>query len=168
MPILRGQLLLEPLKLALGRPHDVLSLPGFQEVEDGRLLVSLTGVCRFTVRHEMPSHRKYRICTVDYVNFARDLVAGAGEEQVNREALVTALKAFLEMRNLKADWASVTRSSNEALVNSLSIMSPYGPEEKQALLEAVDLKTRADLLVALAEMEIAAAGRSGGSGSTLQ
>jgi Lon protease-like protein len=142
-------------------------ITGYQEVDDGRLLISLTGIARFSVRQEVPSHRPYRLCAVNYQPFAKDLVAGAGEELVDRDALVAALKAYLETRNLKADWAAVTRSSNETLVNSLSIMSPYGPEEKQALLEAADLRTRADVLIALAEMEIASAGR-GGSGTTLQ
>jgi Lon protease-like protein len=141
-------------------------ITAFQEVDDGRLLVSLTGVCRFTATHEIASHRKYRICAANYQKFKVDLVPGAGEELVDRESLVTALKAYLEIRNLKADWATVSRATNEQLVNSLSIMSPYGAEEKQALLEATDLKTRADVLVALAEMEIAAGGS--GPGTTLQ
>ena len=67
---------------------------------------------------------------------------------------------------MRADWAAVSKSSNEMLVNSLSIVAPYGSQEKQALLEAPDLKTRAETLVALAEMELAAG--AGGSGSTLQ
>ena len=142
-------------------------ITAFQEVDDGRLIVSLTGVCRFLVRNEVPNHRLYRLCAVDFTSFAKDLTPGAGEELVDRDGLIAALKAYLESRNLKADWAQVTRSSNEQLVNSLSIMSPYGAEEKQALLEAPDLKARADVLVALAEMEIAATGR-GGSGTTLQ
>ncbi|MFK9780908.1 hypothetical protein ACJEM9_24265, partial [Escherichia coli] len=88
------------------------------------------------------------------------------EDTVDRQALLKALKAYLEARNLRVDWGAVSRSSTESLVNSLSIVSPYGSEEKQALLEAGDLKTRADMLVALAEMELAAG--SGGTGSTLQ
>ena len=75
-------------------------------------------------------------------------------------------KTYLDAHNLKIDWGAVTRSSTESLVNSLSLVSPYGSEEKQALLEAADLKARADMLVALAEMELAAG--SGGTGSTLQ
>ena len=67
---------------------------------------------------------------------------------------------------MRADWGAVAKSSNEMLVNSLSIVAPYGSQEKQALLEAPDLKTRAETLVALAEMELAAG--TGGSGTTLQ
>ena len=82
------------------------------------------------------------------------------------QGLLKALKAYLEARDLKADWSAVSKSSNEMLINALAIASPFGSEEKQALLEAEDLKTRAEILVALAEMELAAS--AGGSGSTLQ
>ena len=75
------------------------------------------------------------------------------------------LKIYLDTNRLKADWNAIQRSPNELLINALSVMSPYGAEEKQALLEAADLKTRADVLIALAEMELAA---SSGSGGTLQ
>jgi Lon protease-like protein len=115
----------------------------------------------------VPLDKAYRICTVSYEKFAGDLVAGAGENDVDRQGLLKALKTYLDARNLKADWSAVSKSSNESLVNSLSLASPYGPEEKQALLEASSLKARAEMLVALAEMELAAAG-AGGSGTTLQ
>jgi Lon protease-like protein len=140
---------------------------GYQELDDGRLLITLTGIARFVLVDEVPLAKSYRICTVSFERFLGDFAAGAGEDAVDRQGLLRALKAYLEARNLKADWSAVSKSSNETLVNSLSIASPYGPEEKQALLEAPDLKSRAEMLVALAEMELAAAG-SGGSGSTLQ
>jgi uncharacterized protein len=143
-------------------------ITAFQELDDGRLIVSLAGLARFSVISEPPSDKPYRTCAVDYRRFSRDLVAESGADEVDRDALLVALKRFLEARSLKADWAAISKSGNETLVNALSIMSPFGPAEKQALLEAETLKTRAELLVALAEMEVAAAGRGGGSGSTLQ
>jgi Lon protease-like protein len=139
---------------------------GYQELDDGRLLITLTGIARFVLVDDVPLAKSYRICT-RLRALPYDFAAGAGEDTVDRQGLLRALKAYLEARNLKADWSAVSKSSNETLVNSLSIASPYGPEEKQALLEAPDLKSRAEMLVALAEMELAAAG-SGGSGSTLQ
>jgi uncharacterized protein len=140
----------------------------YQELDDGRLIVGLLGIIRFSVTTERSTAKPYRICAVDYAPYEGDLSAGQGADEVDRDKLLATLKKFLEARSLKADWPSIGRAANEQLVNSLSIMSPYGPEEKQALLEAADLKTRSELLVALAEMEIASAGRSGGSGSTLQ
>jgi uncharacterized protein len=140
----------------------------FQEQDDGRMIVSLAGVVRFRVASEAQVAKPYRMCHVAYSGFADDLTPDLGADAVDRDSLLAALKKFLEVRNLKADWKSISRSENETLVNSLAIMSPYGPEEKQALLEAADLKTRAEILVAFAEMEIASAGRGGSSGNTLQ
>jgi uncharacterized protein len=139
---------------------------GYQELDDGRLLITLTGIARFALVDEVPLEKPYRVCTVSYDKFLVDFVTDAGEDDVDRQGLLKALKAYLEARNLKADWSAVAKSSNEALINSLALASPFGSEEKQALLEAADLKTRAEILVALAEMELAAS--AGGSGSTLQ
>jgi Lon protease-like protein len=138
----------------------------YEEVPDGRLLVTLTGIARCTIVREVASAKPYRTCEVSYERYGSDFAAGAGEDAVDRQGLLRALKTYLEARKLRADWSAVSRSSNETLVNSLAIVSPYGPEEKQALLEAPDLKSRAEMLVALAEMELAAG--SGGAGSTLQ
>jgi hypothetical protein len=141
-------------------------LTAFQELDDDRMLITLTGITRCELLGEVPSGALYRTFKVRYQPFARDLVPGADEQSVDREALLNTLKAYLEARKLKADWGSIAKSGTETLVNALALMSPYGPEEKQALLEAKDTKTRAEILVALAEMELAATGTSGGS--TLQ
>jgi Lon protease-like protein len=141
-------------------------ITSYQELDDGRLLISLSGIARFEIVEEVELAKPYRICTVSYERFLADFTAGIGEDEVDRERLVEALKAYLQMRNLKADWAAIGKTSTEALVNSLALVSPYGSEEKQALLEAADLKARAEMLVALAEMEMAAGSR--GPGTTLQ
>ena len=90
-----------------------------------------------------------------YAPFADDFVARKGEDEVDREALLAALRDFLKANNLKADWEGIEKAPNEALVNALAMMSPYGAAEKQALLEAPDLKTRAEILVAITEIELA-------------
>ena len=97
----------------------------------------------------------YRQCRATFAPFADDFVARRGEEHVDREAVLTALRAFLKANQLSADWDGIEQAPNEALVNALSMMSPYGAAEKQALLEAPDLKTRAEVLVALTEIELA-------------
>ncbi len=137
----------------------------YQELDDGRLLITLTGVARYTIIDEAATASPYRTATVTYDAFASDFDIGRGEEQVDRTNLVRVLRAYLEQNRLKADWTAIERAPSEYLINALCVMSPYGPEEKQALLEAEDLKRRAEVLIALAEMELAS---TGGPGGTLQ
>jgi uncharacterized protein len=131
------------------------------ESGDGRYLIHLTGIARFRVVQELTVATAYRQCRVDYFAFMDDFVARKGEEQVDRAAVLKALTDFLKANNLKTDWSEVENAPNEALVNALSMMSPYGSAEKQALLEAPDLKTRAEILVAVTEIELAKKSTSG-------
>jgi Lon protease-like protein len=135
------------------------------ESGDGRYLLELTGISRFEVKEEIKALTQYRQCRVTYAPFADDFIARKGEDQVNRDALLAALRDFLKANDLKADWDGIEQAPNEALVNALAMMSPYGPAEKQALLEAPDLKTRAEILVAMTEIELA---KADASGETLQ
>ena len=141
-------------------------LTAFEELDDGRVLITLSGVARCVLEQELACDKPYRLWNVGFARFQGDFIAGAGEDSVNREALLETLRSYLEARNLSADWSAIANASTERLVNSLAVISPYGPEEKQALLEAPDLKTRAETLVALAELDLAAG--SQGSGSRLQ
>ena len=108
----------------------------FAETGDGRYLLQLTGVARFRIEEELSVATAYRQCRVSFALFKADFVARKGEEAVDREHLLEALQAFLKANNLKADWQGIESAPNEALVNALSMMSSYGPAEKQALLEA--------------------------------
>ena len=125
------------------------------ESGDGRYLIELTGVARFRIEEELKVATPYRQCRVTYAPFADDFVARKGENAVDRSALLSALTEFLTANDLNADWEGIERAPNEALVNALSMMSPYGTAEKQALLEAPDLKTRAEILIAITEIELA-------------
>ena len=136
-------------------------LTQFGETGDGRYLIELTGIARFTIAEELAVTTPYRQCRVDYAPFADDFVARKGEEAVDRKALLAALAAFLKANDLKADWDGIENAPNEALVNALAMMSPYGAAEKQAMLEAPDLKTRAEILVAVTEIELAKAQTEG-------
>ena len=127
----------------------------FAESGDGRYLIQLTGIARFRIEEELPVSTLYRQCRVSYQPFVDDFVARKGEEQVDRKALLRALTEFLKANNLKTDWEGIENAPNEALVNALAMMSPYDVAEKQAMLEAPDLKTRAEILVAVTEIELA-------------
>lgn len=137
----------------------------YQELDDGRLVITITGIARYQVLSEAVTAKPFRTASVSYDRFASDFNSGLGEDFVDRGNLLRVLKNYLDQNRLKADWTAIQRASSEVLINALCVMSPYGPEEKQALLEAADLKSRAEVLVALAEMELAA---GGGTGGTLQ
>jgi Lon protease-like protein len=127
----------------------------FAESGDGRYLLELTGISRFKVIEELPVTTAYRQCRVDYISFLDDFTARKGEDAVDRRALLGVLADFLKANNLRVDWEGIDKAPNEALVNALAMMSPYGTPEKQALLEAPDLKTRAEILVAVTQIELA-------------
>jgi Lon protease-like protein len=127
----------------------------FAETGDGRYLIQLTGVARFRVAAEEVVSTPYRQCRIDAEPFAIDFTPRAGEDEVDRAALIVTLRAYLEANNLQADWDAIREAPNEALVNALSMMSPFDVREKQALLEAKSLKERADILVAITEIELA-------------
>ncbi|MBR0773693.1 LON peptidase substrate-binding domain-containing protein [Bradyrhizobium diazoefficiens] len=148
-------------KPALFRVGCVGRITQLAESGDGRYILELTGITRFKVVEELEVLTAYRQCKVDYFAFVDDFTARMGEDAVNREALLVALADFLKANNLKVDWEGVESAPNEALVNALAMMSPYGPAEKQAMLEAPDLKTRAEILVAVTEMDLAKKRTSG-------
>lgn len=126
-------------------------ITSFAETGDGRVVITLTGIARFRIKSELATLTPYRQCEVDWNEFADDLIAGHGQDKVSRERLLEILKEYLETHELQADWRAIRLSSNETLVNSLCTISPYGPREKQALLEAKTLEDRNQMLIALTE-----------------
>ncbi len=133
-------------------------ITAFAETGDGRILITLTGLCRFAIRRELQSPYLYRIVEPDFAAFAKDLNE---PEIVDREALIETIRAFLNVYGLNADWEEMQRASSEVLVNTFSILSPCSPQEKQALLEAPDLRARAGVLKTLTEMAVATLGQDG-------
>lgn len=138
----------------------------FAETGDGRYLITLVGVARFRIVEEMPTTTLYRQCRVDFAPFEIDFTARAGENEVDREGVVSALREFVEAADVRVDWRGIDEAPNEALVNALCMMSPFGVREKQALLEAPTLKKRAEVLIALTEIELARGGV--GTDTTMQ
>ncbi|MHA6686016.1 LON peptidase substrate-binding domain-containing protein [Mesorhizobium sp. A556] len=139
----------EPQLCAVGCMGRVIS---FAESGDGRYLISLQGICRFRIGQELEVKTPYRQCRI--VPFLGDLDEEQAGADVDRPALLKAFRAYLKANELEADWEGVSRAENGVLVNALSMMAPYGPAEKQALLEAPDLKMRAETLIAITEMSM--------------
>jgi uncharacterized protein len=170
-----GDRIIGMIQPAMGDQSDVPALEdigcagritSYSETPDGRLLVTLTGVARFKLREELPTDLSYRRVLADYKPFAIDFVTGVGADKVNRVGLLKAFREYLESNDMTTNWDEVEAVGTEQLVNILSLMAPYPAQDKQALLEAHDLKTRADTLVALTELAIARQGRT--PGATLQ
>jgi Lon protease-like protein len=125
----------------------------FNETEDGRLLLALSGVCRFEIGRELElAQGGYRRVTSMFSPYRADLDQADELVELDRERLMAALAAFFRARNLSTDWDAVKQSADGNLVSSLSMVLPFGPAEKQGLLEASDTTARAKLLIAFLEM----------------
>lgn len=142
-------------------------LTSVTETGDGRYMVTLTGIARFEVVEEIVTTTLFRQCRVRADAFTDDFAPTVDESRVDRGSVLRTFRDYLDAHHLEADWESVTRASNETLVNTLAMMAPFGTAEKQALLEAPDLHARAETLVALTEMSLARQG-GGGLGRALQ
>lgn len=139
-------------------------ITALQESGDGRYMINLTGICRFRLLREVEGRNGYRRCRIAV--FGTELNEDIDGAEVDRDALLATFRRYLDANGMEADWESVRKASNETLVTALCMMSPYGPAEKQALLEADTLKARAETLIAITE--IALARESGEPGTTLQ
>ncbi len=162
-PVLESEKEERPALMGIGCAGRITA---YAETPDDRILLTLTGVSRFAIRDELSVDTAYRQVIADFRPFAVDLVSNLGASEVNRPALLKAFRDYLSANDMNADWDQVDAASTEVLVNTLSLLAPYPAKEKQALLEAPDLKTRADVLVALTEMALART--VGGSRSRLQ
>jgi Lon protease-like protein len=137
-------------------------ITSFAETDDGRFLITLTGVSRFRVREELPLLEGYRRVVPEWADFARDLEADE-DTGFDRDRLIRGLKGFFQHHQISADWDAIASTPVDRLVTSIAMMCPFDPSEKQALLEASDLDDRARLLTAIVEMAVL--NRSGDGGA---
>ena len=125
-------------------------ITSFSETDDGRILITLTGVSRFRIKEELPLLSGYRRVVADWQDFAAD--RDTDEAGFDRSRLTEGLRHFFIQRQVEANWAAIDSAPGETLVTSIAMMCPFAPNEKQALLEAPTLGERARLLSALIEM----------------
>lgn len=123
----------------------------FSETEDHRYLITLTGVCRFRVLREVDGFHPYRRCEVSWDGFMRDLGPAEKDEALDREQFTKLLKRYFSSLELSTDWEALKDADDELLINSLSMLLDFLPEDKQALLEAPSLATRRETLITLIE-----------------
>jgi uncharacterized protein len=141
-------------------------ITSYAETPDNRIHITLTGIARFVIVKEIDAKTAFRQVVADFTPFASDLASDDKAENVDRSGLLKVFRDYLAANDMSADWEQVNAASTETLVNTLSLLAPYAPRDKQALLEAPDLKSRADVLIALTEMALARGGS--GAGSVLQ
>lgn len=129
-------------------------LTAFSETEDGRYMITLSGISRYRVLEEIDGFTPYRRCKVSWSGFERDLGATERDPGLNRDTFFPALRSFFEAEDLRTDWESLEEAEDELLINSLSMLCPFEPEDKQALLEAPSLETRRETLVTLIQFAL--------------
>lgn len=127
-------------------------LSSFSEADDGRMLVTLTGLIRFTVKVELEMRRGYRRVRAELARFRADLDEVPPSNDLDRDGLVEALRAYFAARGFDANWDAIDEMPDEALVSTLSMVCPFDPAEKQALLEASNTPDRASTLLTLLRM----------------
>jgi len=128
-------------------------LTGFSETEDGRYMITLAGISRYRITSEVEGFTPYRRCDVDWSPFGRDL-GPEEEDEFDRDRFMDILGRFFDASGLSTDWDSLREAEDELLINSLSMLCPFDPEDKQALLEAPSLSTRRETLVTLIEFAL--------------
>lgn len=128
-------------------------ITAFEETDDGRYLITLTGVCRFRVAEELSTTRGYRRVQADWQSFLCDYEE-EGEVHLDRERLIAALAGYFDQQGIRANWDAIKETGNERLITTLAMICPFDPSEKQALLEASSVEARANLMVAMLEMAV--------------
>ena len=150
-----------------GRLHSIGcagKLTQFSETEDGRYMITLTGISRYRIDNEIEGFAPYRRFNVQWDSFEKDREVPEQDSSFDRDVFFNLLKKFLEGEGLSTDWETLQQADNELLINSLSMMLDFDLEDKQALLEAPSLQTRRETLTTLFEFSL----RGGSDDEVLQ
>ena len=143
------------------RAHPSLAATGcagritsYSETDDGRYLISLTGICRFGIQEELDAGTPYRQVRADWQPFESDLATPTESSLPERLMLVNSLKRYTQINAMEVDWEAVEHAPMETLINALCAGCPFGTQEKQALLEAMNVADRAQTLITLLDMDV--------------
>jgi Lon protease-like protein len=159
--------MIQPMEGEGGRLHAIGCagrVVGFNETDDGRYMITLGGISRFRLRESQAGFTPYIRAQVSWDGFARDTGKTESDPSFNRATFLNLLGRYFRAHGISSDWDSLEKAENELLINSLSMLSPFGVEDKQALLEAPTLADRRETLVTLLEFSLA----SGDTGGKLQ
>ena len=134
-------------------------ITSFNETDDGRLMIVLTGVCRFRIAEELRSTRLYRCVRPDWKNYLADL-GEPGVANIDRERLIDLLHVYFKKNAISVDWNVVQNAPDDVLLPTIIMICPLAPNEKQALLEAESFAQRAQMMMTLLEMAVAPQGEN--------
>ena len=129
-------------------------ITSFTETEDGRYMITLTGVSRFRLGDVQQGFAPYMRGAMDWRSFDRDLGKPEHDTALDRGSFMKLLERYFELEELQTDWESLQTAEDEMMINALSMLCPFDPEDKQALLEAPSLTTRRETLVTLMEFAL--------------
>jgi Lon protease-like protein len=153
--------MIQPLAIASSKEQPDIYLVGcagkivtFSETDDGRFLITLNGIARFTVKEELPLIRGYRRTAIDWHPFEKDMRAD-NSSVIDRPRLENVLRKYFDTRRINARWDEIEQAPDSQLVATLAMQCPFTFEEKQALLEAPSIEDRAELIVSLLTMAVA-------------
>ncbi|MGB3176548.1 MAG: LON peptidase substrate-binding domain-containing protein [Albidovulum sp.] len=135
----------------------------FSETDDGRYMITLEGITRYRLLREISGFAPYLMGEVACEDFTRDRGPAETDPGFDRASLMELLRRYFAAQALSTDWNGLKEAADEMLINSLSMLCPFEPADKQALLEAPSLRTRRETLVTLMEFAL-----RGGDGEMLQ
>ena len=122
-------------------------ITSFNETEDGRYLIVLVGISRFKIIEEIKTKKNYRKCRINFENFLNDL--GEKNEKINfsdLELIFSNLKSFFIKQGYKINWKDLEKQNLDQTINTLAMASPFSIEEKQILLESININDRKEKL----------------------
>jgi len=129
-------------------------ITSFSETDDGRYLITLSGVCRFDIKQELQSDKSYRRITANWEPYRDDLEPHADTIAVDRSRLNRLLKCYFRQQELSCDWDKVELTGDVDLLTALAMICPLKASEKQAILEAPGIEARTEIFLAMIEMAI--------------
>ncbi len=133
-------------------------LTSFTETDDGRYMIALSGISRFRLEREVGGFTPYLRAAIQWEEFARDRGNAEQDDLFDRDGFLDLLRRYFAARQLSTDWEGLKDAPDEALINSLAMLCPFDPEDKQALLEAPSLVNRRETLQVLMEFALRADG----------
>ena len=118
-------------------------ITSFNETEDGRILIILNGICRFKINSEIENSKLYRECNVQYSNFSKDISLNSNDVNFSDlNIIIDNMKKFFKKQGYVVNLKDLEKKDMSQTLNDLSMASPFSLEEKQILLESLDINIR--------------------------